>query len=91
MTNTLEAPSEFHVKAVCTVCGHVQYPYAINPVFEETEDGAAMVSCWVGSAGDFCDKCADKGLPALTMEHQGWTPVEDLPDEAREYYTDPAA
>lgn len=68
----LPAPSAYRAEARCTTCGHLQYPYALNPVFEDGPEGRVMVECYVGSAGDFCDVCEAKGLPALTMELIGW-------------------
>lgn len=83
-------PSEYRVEARCTTCGHMQYPYAINAEFELDGDTVMMVKCFVGSSGDFCDRCEalaaelPEGVEApscMTMELLGWGPAAQYEDE----------
>lgn len=79
---TLTPPSEYRCEARCTQCGHKQYPYAINPEFENTPEGRVMVKCYVGSSGDFCDRCEARGEETcMTMELIAWGDASQYEDE----------
>jgi hypothetical protein len=79
LTGELPPPSEWHLEVKCSVCGHVQYPYAINPEFEDGPEGQFMTQCFSGSGADFCDECEDKGLPAMNMELVTFLHADQVP------------
>ena len=69
----LPDPSDYRVVVECQDCDHVQYPYAINPEFEPGPEGPELVSYYVGSSGDFCDRC-----DSSNVELTGWGLAKDL-------------
>ena len=66
----LPDPSPYRLEVQCNTCGHLQFPYALDPIFE----GEELVECIAGSQADFCDLCDGSAVVVV-----GWLPAEEAP------------